>query len=503
MTLSPMSLHAHLRGALVCMIAGLALMFASGARADGAAANQLASDAQLALKRAVTFYREKVAVHGSYVWKYSIDLSIRMGEAETTPSQGWAQPPGTPAVGLAYVKAYEATGDQYYLDAAVETALALVATQLHSGGWHHALEFNPELRSRWCYRAASAPCDKQGAQGENRSRNATTLDDDITQSALRLLVVVDKLSHRKNQAVREAAEYGLEKFLKAQYPNGSWPVRFDRRVRKSDRKSHPGTKARFPDVWPRDFTKAPSREVFVLNDHVLRDAIQTLLLAHKHYGDGRYLQSAMRAGEFLLVARMPAPQPGWAQTYNSGMEPIWGRAFEPPSIASWETATTIDALLTLHLYTGEERFLEAVHPAVKWLDASRMSTGLWARFYELETNKPIYVTREGNISYDNKGVRAGYGFNGDFGITKVLARYDAIRRRQRDVSAVQVDRAPPADVAGLKKRVGRIIDDLDSEGRWTGEGAISSQVFVDNVTALSEFIASTKGRAITLERLQR
>ena len=502
MTLSSWPERVRLRYALIRCIAAAALLLAAGARAEDIAANNLALDAQRALKRATTFFREEVAVQGSYVWRYSKDLSIRMGEAEVTPTQGWAQPPGTPAVGFAYVKAYEATGDQYYLDAAVETALALAATQLHSGGWQHVLEFDPQLRRRWCYRIVSAACDKQGPQGENRLRNATTLDDDITQSALRLLIVVDILSRRKNEVVREAAEYGLERFLNAQYPNGAWPIRFDRRVSKRKRKSHPGTKARYPDVWARKHTKPTSREIFVLNDHVLRDSIQTLLLAHRHYGDGRYLQAAMRAGDFLLVARMPGPQPGWAQSYNSGMEPMWGRTFEPPSIASWETATTIDALLTLYLYTGEERFLEAVHPAVKWLDAARLSGGLWARFYELETNRPLYVTREGALAYDNKNVRAGYGFQGDFGIPNILARYRAIVDRQDDMTAAQGEQAP-STVTDLQESVTQIIGALDSEGRWAQERVISSQVFIDNVAALSDYIATANGRAITLERLQR
>jgi hypothetical protein len=37
------------------------------------------------------------------------------------------------------------------------------------------------------------------------------------------------------------------------------------------------------------------------------------------------------------------------------MEPMWGRKFEPPAVASWETRRAIDALLNLYLDTGDDR----------------------------------------------------------------------------------------------------------------------------------------------------
>src|ERR671918_2130059 len=95
------------------------------------------------------------------------------------------------------------------------------------------------------------------------------------------------------------------------------------------------------------------------------------------------LPTAIRAGEFLLAAQMPEPQPGWAQLYNRDMEPMWGRKFEPPAIASWETRRAIDALLDLYLYTGKARYREAAGRAAAWLEASQLSDGQWARYYEL------------------------------------------------------------------------------------------------------------------------
>src|SRR6266567_3415404 len=91
-------------------------------------------EASAALKRAVTFFREKVSAEGGYLWRYSEDLALREGEEKATATMAWLQPPGTPAVGEAYLTAYERVTEPYLLDAAVETARALLKGQLHSGG---------------------------------------------------------------------------------------------------------------------------------------------------------------------------------------------------------------------------------------------------------------------------------------------------------------------------------------------------------------------------------
>ena len=87
------------------------------------------------MHKAATFFRSKVASHGGYVYYYSIDLKQRWGEGVATSEQIWVQPPGTPTVGVAYLRAYEATGNRFYLDAATEVAETLVYGQLESGGW--------------------------------------------------------------------------------------------------------------------------------------------------------------------------------------------------------------------------------------------------------------------------------------------------------------------------------------------------------------------------------
>ena len=481
--------------------------FADGGKSLGEktsnAPDELVLKAEETLRGAARFFRERVAIEGSYVWRVSADMTFRQGKAKTTATQGWAQPPGTPAVGLAYVDAYQATGERYYLEAAREAALALVKTQLISGGWNEVMEFDAEAEKAWCYRRLMARCNEKGPRKENHGRNAADLDDDVSQSATRLLIAVDALDHHpasgSNPAIGEAARYALDRLVQAQYPNGAWPIRLDRRVQDQALEAKVGAEARYPLAWSRRFTDVPSPEFFVLNDHLIENVIRTLLLGHRHYGDGRLLQAALRAGDFLLAAQMPAPQRGWAHVYSSEMEPIWGRPFEPPALASWETASTISALLDLYRYTGFKRYLSAIEPAAEWLENATIGDERWSRFYELETNRPLYVTSEYKLTYEDDDLPGHYGFQDRFDIPEVLEAYRTTLARSPAEANGKADTDPLDDA--LFARVEAIIDSLDDQGRWLEGDMLFSKTFVDNVRTLSRFIAAARGRALTVTRL--
>ena len=63
------------------------------------------------MKRAAEFYRANAAAHGGYVYYTSLDLQQRWGEGKATPDQIFIQPPGTPAAGMAFLRAHATTGD--------------------------------------------------------------------------------------------------------------------------------------------------------------------------------------------------------------------------------------------------------------------------------------------------------------------------------------------------------------------------------------------------------
>ena len=111
--------------------------------------------AAAALRKAVTFFRERVSAEGGYLWRYSSDLTRREGEGKADEKTAWVQPPGTPSVGEALLDVYLLTSDPFYLEAARETAEALIRGQLESGGWDYRIYFDPNQRRRYAYRVDS------------------------------------------------------------------------------------------------------------------------------------------------------------------------------------------------------------------------------------------------------------------------------------------------------------------------------------------------------------
>ena len=126
---------------ITAVVLGLSLLTCSMT----GAAEPTKDEAAAALKKAVTFFQDKVSIEGGYLWRYSEDLSLREGETAATATQAWVQPPGTPSVGEALLAAFERTQDKYLLDSAVRTARALVKGQLASGGWG---DLPPDLRQK-------------------------------------------------------------------------------------------------------------------------------------------------------------------------------------------------------------------------------------------------------------------------------------------------------------------------------------------------------------------
>ena len=276
----------------------------------------LREQAEEALRRATHYIRTKVATEGGYLWRYSEDLARREGEEAATATMVWVQPPGTPTVGMVFLEASEATGDATYRDAARDVAHALVRGQLRSGGWGYQIEFDPEKRTRYAYRTQPA-----AASDAKRAMNVTTLDDDTTQSALRLLMRVDRALDFKDAAIHEAALFALDSLLQAQYPNGAWPQRFDHFP---DRSAFPVMRAGYPESWSRVWPNVHYSSHYTLNDNSLADAIEVMIEATKVYGDAKYKAAAEKGGGFLLLAQLPEPQPAWAAAVRCGDAPGLG-----------------------------------------------------------------------------------------------------------------------------------------------------------------------------------
>ncbi len=435
------------------------------------------------LKIAATYYRTKVAAHGGYVYHYSADLTKRWGEGEATADQIWVQPPGTPTVGLAFLKAYQATGDAFYLEAATTAAEALVYGQLRSGGWTNCVDFNPNGNHTANYR-----------NGKGRGKNNSSLDDGQSQSAIKLLIHVDKAHAFKNNTIHEAAMIALDALLKAQFPNGAFP-----QVWTGPIAPQPNTKANYPDYdWRTEGKIKEYWTMYTLNDDLAGSVSEMLMDAHEIYKDQKYLDALIRLGDFLLIAQMPEPQPAWAQQYNYQMQPIWARKFEPAAISGSESQDALETLITIAEYTKDEKYREPVPRALAYLKKSELPDGQMARYYELKTNRPLFMSRQGDnysLTYDDSNLPDHYGW-------KISSRLHAIAKAYESGSSnLGTNSSPPVSEAEIQS----IIKLLDEQGRWmsyySGERLvgqpkfrpkqpyISSALFSENVEKISRYIS--------------
>lgn len=69
-------------------------------------------DALRAMRKAAAFYRHKVSTEGGYHYYYTADLSYGRSESAEGPTQVEVQREATPVVALAYLDAYELTGER-------------------------------------------------------------------------------------------------------------------------------------------------------------------------------------------------------------------------------------------------------------------------------------------------------------------------------------------------------------------------------------------------------
>jgi PelA/Pel-15E family pectate lyase len=454
------------------------------------------SDARSALARAVKFMRDHVSANGAYLWNYSGDLTQREGEVRATASQGWTQPPGTPTVGEAFLEAWLICHDEVLLEAARDAGHALAECQLHSGGWDYVVEFDPEERRRWAFRSDTESPDP-------KAKNVTTLDDDTTQSVLRFLMKLDRVLDFQDQAIHQAVEYSLRALLKAQYPNGAWPQRYSEFPNAAD---FPVLKGSYPDMWSRSYPKLDYRSYYTFNDDTLADLIDTMFLASEIYSDQQYENAARRAGDFILLAQMPEPQPAWAQQYNAQMQPAWARRFEPASITGGESQGVIRILLKLYSRTGDERFLEPVPRALDYLKRSELPSGQLPRFLELHTNRPLYFTTQYLLTYDDSDLPAHYGFKVTSKINQLRDQYATVKKSGKSTSLLwKISRTPPAPSTKLARQAAELIAALDERGAWLEKGALkakgnntssslvlTTRTFNRNIILLSSFVEASR-----------
>jgi PelA/Pel-15E family pectate lyase len=424
------------------------------------------------MKRAARFMVEKASYQGGYVWTYLPDFSRCWGELEARRTMLWVQPPGTPSVGHLWLDAFHATGDAFYLDAAVQTARALIAAQHPSGGWSYAYDFAGEAALREWY----------STHGRNAwrmeefqvQRTNATFDDACTSSATQFLLRLEL--ERSTPDVSAALGKALGFVLESQYDSGGWPQRYP---------------------LDADYTR-----LVTFNDDVLGENLKTLLMAYGALGAAHALGPLLAGMECVVAMQQPMPQPGWGLQHGLDGTPAAGRTFEPAALVTHTTGANVELLLAFYDLTGDEKYLRRVPEALDWLDAVRLPSesarelgGTHPTFIELGSGHPLYVHRRGSnvvngryyvdksfaprLSHYNPvrhvdvprlrlalGERRGAGpaplLPAKAGSVR-LPRYFSLGEHTLQTLCTGAPTEAPFVSAEL---VASLIDELDAEGRW-------------------------------------
>jgi len=442
-----------------------------------------------AMKKAVGFYSSKLAVHGGYASSWKKDLSAGKSEHEESKTITSIQPPGTTSVGLTMLKAYQATGDETCLKAARAAAHSLVECQLASGGWSSDFNFDPEKAKKHYLRSDL----DRGEREIGKRRNDSTLDDNKTQSALLFLL---EISHdpacADDAGIKSCTKFALEALLAAQAPNGGWPQQFSGPADATA----PVVKASYPAEWSRTWPNIKYTGFYTLNDGNLQQVAKVLERAYELDHDERCLAAFKKLGDFFILAQMPEPQPVWAQQYDREMHPVWARKFEPASVTGYESIGAMETLHTLWVLTGDEKYLAPIPSALAWFERSKLPDGKHARFYELQSNKPLYfIAEKYELTYDDSNIPTHYSFTedqqdnlDDFNKWRALSREEIQRKR----AGPTTEKEWTSKAKGVVGKVTKALKAQQAEGYWLNGDEIDTGEFCKAVNAMVYYIDAAK-----------
>jgi PelA/Pel-15E family pectate lyase len=207
---------------------------------------------------------------------------------------------------------------------------------------------------------------------------------------------------------KEAFNKGVDYLLASQYENGGFPQFF------------PLKKGYYSHITFND-----DAMVGVLR--VLRDVAQKKE-DYKFVDEGRRTKSeaAVAKGTALILklqVEIGGTKTVWAAQYDENtLKPAAARTFEPVSLSAGESVGIAKYLMQEKPTRG---IVEAVESAIDWFRKNQIDSirwerkrgenivikdkaapPIWARFYQIETMKPIFIGRDGVIKYDVMQIEA-------------------------------------------------------------------------------------------------
>lgn len=316
----------------------------------------------------------------------------------------------------------------FHSDEAASIAASVLQYQSPQGGWPKSTNL------------ALPPKSPDDIPPPGRGR-ANSFDNDATTVPMQFLA---RMTHATgNSETKDSFLRGLDYMLAAQYPNGGWPQFW------------PLRKGYYSRITYND--EAMIRVMEVIREVAEGDAPYTFVDAKRR---DKALQALERGIDCILKTqiRQNGKLTAWcAQHDESTLEPAWARAYEPPSLSGSESVGVVRFLMQIEQPSDEIR--AAIEGAVEWFRSVEMkgwreervtngdgrrerklvadpnASSLWARFYELKTNRPLYVDRDSKFRYDYSEIsyerRSGYSYHGNRGKSLLEEHYPRWREENQ------------------------------------------------------------------------
>jgi len=290
----------------------------------------------------------------------------------------------------------EAADAAWYRSPEAEALVAAVLSyQSPCGGWSKHLGYSKGPR-------------QPGMQWTSQSEPGkpphylATIDNGATTKEIRFLADVWAATGRED--CQAAVNRGIDYLLEAQFPSGGWP-----------------------QVYP---LEGGYHDNITFNDDAMTNALELLhevadenpLFACVEPARRSRAGAAVSRGiDCLLASQVErAGRPaGWCAQHDPiSLAPARGRAYEPPSLGAVESSHLLRFLMGLPRPSAD--VVACIEAGLAWLDEAQV-TGLarvkqdgrtlyveqagseevyWARFYDLDSGKPIYPGKDG-VVYDS------------------------------------------------------------------------------------------------------
>ncbi len=305
----------------------------------------------------------------------------------------------------------------------------LLLYQHNSGGWPKNINMQDELTDS----------EKEWLIIEKDNVDESTIDNDATTTEMIYLARLYKAT--QDEKYKDAVFRGIDYLLEAQYDNGGWP------------QFYPRATGYYTQI--------------TYNDNAMINVMKVLRNVFEHRSPFEFvpdttcakLRAAFDKGiDCILktqIKRNGKPTVWCAQHDKETLLPCEARSYELPSFSGAESFNIL--LFLMSLPQPSDSVKQAIEAGVAWTreagvenlrfefyvneDGERdyrmvydeNAPTLWARFYDLETGKPIFVDRTG-IKYEHvedisQERRIGYSWYGTGG-SEVLKAYEEWKERQ-------------------------------------------------------------------------